>query len=173
MRDQLLLSFNIALISNRCDAMRCDAQLNAALCGSRRYNISNDRKCYRSFCLFFMAFSARLRVHYLSISWMLMNNFNGHLSIHLHTKCTIILLCVLIFDSAGRPIIWCLGSHLIIVSLSLRISLCSFAACSVLLCISFIQAFFPFPRQKCGIRRQTIKVIFMVKNDLFGMKWLA
>lgn len=31
---------------------------------------------------------AFMRVHYLSISWMLMNNFNGHLNIHLHTNVT-------------------------------------------------------------------------------------
>lgn len=39
--------------------------------------------------IFFFLFSLRMRVHYLSISWMLMNNFNGHLNIHLHTNVTL------------------------------------------------------------------------------------
>lgn len=72
--------------------------------GSKDTISKTDRKCYRSFGLFFMAFSARLRVHYLSISWMLMNNFNGHLNIHLHTKCTLSFYCVHI-RLTGWPII--------------------------------------------------------------------
>lgn len=99
--------------------------------------------------LFFIAFSSASAN--LSILWMLMNNFNGHLNIHLHTNVIGMLplcLCVSYCESA-QPVIWWLVVNLFVFFLD------------------------EVSDRALGIWRQTIKVIFMVKNDLFGMKMIS
>lgn len=63
---------------------------------------SNDHTILQIVCCFHGIFFAYfVCVHYLSILWMLMNNFNSHLNIHLHTNVRLNFI-VFIFETVGR-----------------------------------------------------------------------